>query len=93
MEVAHEMEAVELKALEVGDIFISASGNADKTKRTRFTVRGNPFFNIGHGSATRYCHVNKTGEIVGKSCRAMVIKISESKFKDKYKSSPIKQKT
>lgn len=83
------MEVTTLKELEIGDLFISANGNRDRTKRTRFTVRGNPFFNRGHGSATRYCHVNKTGEIVGKSCRAQVIKIGESKFKEKYKSSPI----
>ena len=68
-----------LRDLEPGDIFVHAKDKANRP--ARFIVYGNPAFNIGYGSATRVC-VTK-GERVGKSCNLEVIKVGESKHKEK----------
>ncbi|MBO9657517.1 MAG: hypothetical protein J7527_01705 [Chitinophagaceae bacterium] len=85
------MTIVLLKDLEVGDMFMKPPKATGRSNRTIFTVRGNPFFNARHGSATRFCHNNKTKQLVSKSCRQEVIKVGESKFKEQYKSTPIKK--
>lgn len=73
-----------LKELEIGDLFY----NTKDLNRKIFTVRGNPAFNIRHGSPVRIC-ADKKGDFVSKSCKISVVKTGESKFKEQYKQKPI----
>ncbi len=74
-----------LKELEIGDVFYNIK---DKSK-TLFVVRGSSVFNRGHGSATRVCMNIHIEKCVSKSCRIEIIKVRESKFKEKLKQQPI----
>jgi hypothetical protein len=71
-----------LKDLEPGDIFVHAKSKAKKPKR--FIVKGNPMYNAGHGSPTRFCIDLVAREVVGKSCKLEVKKIGESAHKQKF---------
>ena len=74
-----------LKELEIGSIFYNEK---DRQKKL-FVVRGNPVFNIRHGSPTRVCLELKTKQLVSKSCKINVIYDRESKFVDAYKGKPV----
>lgn len=76
---SHTSTATTLRELEIGDIFIHKN---DKAKG-KFIVRGNSLFNIRHGSATRLCVSLRTKNTVSKSSRLAVIKIGESKHKQR----------
>jgi hypothetical protein len=71
-----------LHSLTPGDIFTHAKSKAKNP--TKFIVKGNPMFNRRHGSATRYCFDLKRRELVSKSCRLEVVKVGESKNKQRY---------
>jgi hypothetical protein len=71
---------MQLRELEIGDIFIAESDKG--FFRKKFTVRNNCIYNARHGSATRNCYLSN-GEIVSKSANLEVIKIGESKHKEK----------
>lgn len=73
-----------LKELEIGDIFYNV-----KSQKKQFVVRGNPAFNIRHGSPTRTCQEIGTTQAVSKSCKIEVKKLRESKFKEQMKLKPI----
>ena len=73
-----------LKELEIGDIFYNVKDKSAK----KFIVRGSAIFNRRHGSPTRMCSDLK-GNVDSKSCRISVIKVGESKWKEKYKLKPI----
>lgn len=71
-----------LSDLTPGDIFTHAKSKAKNP--TKFIVKGNPMFNRWHGSATWYCFDLKRRDMVGKSCRLEVVKVGESKNKQRY---------
>lgn len=72
---------VTLKDLSVGDRFIRV---VDLSKRTPvYQVLGKPEFNAGHGSATRECKNQHTGQRESKSCRLKVIKLPLNNTNDK----------
>lgn len=70
-----------LHDLSPGDKFVHAKRPAKVPKQ--FLVKGNPEFNIQHGSSTRLCVDLLTQAIVSKSCRLEVKKIGESIQKSK----------
>jgi len=72
---------MQLRDLHPGDIFTAASDKSINPHR--FTVKGNCMFNRGYGSSTRLCYCIRTQEIVSKSCNLEVIKVGESKHKEK----------
>jgi len=72
-----------LKDLNIGDRYTYPG------RKEIWLVRGNPTFNARHGSSTRVCMKYSDNSLHSKSCRAEVIKIGESPFKEKYKLKPI----
>lgn len=77
-----------LHYLEIGDLFILLTEK--KKLKTTWLVRSNSFYNGGYHGWTMNCaKLKEPNDIIGKSSKNLVLKIGESKHKERYKKSPV----